>query len=440
MMFELPALRAAGLVAAILGLTTFTCPSHAQLGDDAIRVVARDTFFPAKGRVCVRGQSFYVSGDGLEKLRYRFEQSASDKMNNMQISRSTDSGRSWSDPEVWWTVKRTPEGIARRGFKAGWADPQTGNLLVMYGSGVWPNDKVLERFGRGQMSYIVSRDGWRTELVNEPVKLTNVEQRDDGLFIDSREESAPLFSMMFGDRVGRPIQTSTGEILQPVQLALFEADGRRYNPGGGYTFTAAAVLIGKWRADHHIDWSISKRIRLGPDRSTRGAIEPTIAALSDGRILMVLRGSNDSRGRLPGYKWHTVSTDGGRTWNDVQPWTYTDGETFFSPSSCSQLVPHSSGKLYWIGNIVPDNPQGNLPRRPLVIGQVDRKSGMLMRSTVVTIDDLQEGEHPRMMLSNFMAYEDRESGEILLHMSRPFAQGAGNWTSPAYLYGIAVGR
>jgi len=200
------------------------------------------------------------------------------------------------------------------------------------------------------------------------------------------------------------------------------------------------MLIGKWRDEGHIDWSLSERVSLGPDRSTRGAIEPTIAAFADGRILMILRASNDARGRLPGHKWYAISTDGGHRWSDVKAWTYADGQKFFSPSSCSQLVTHSNGKIYWVGNIVPSNPKGNLPRRPIVIGQVDAGSGLLLRDTVVTIDDLQEDDHPRMMLSNFMAHEDRQSQNILLHMSRPFARGPGNWTSPAYLYLIAVGK
>ena len=40
--------------------------------------------------------------------------------------------------------------------------------------------------------------------------------------------------------------------------------------------------------------------------------------------------------------------------------TYADGGDFYSPSACSQLVLHSSGRLFWIGNIAPQNPNGKV--------------------------------------------------------------------------------
>ena len=153
---------------------------------------------------------------------------------------------------------------------------------------------------------------------------------------------------------------------------------------------------------------------------------------------MVMRGSNDRLAGQPGRKWYSLSDDGGFTWTSIQPWTYHGGDGFYSPSSCSQLVPHSSGRIYWIGNIVKTNPRGNLPRHPLVVGRVHPESGLLIRESIVVITDREPGENDGVLLSNFVAHEDRETLEILLHMSRPFSTGPGVWTSPAYLYRIAV--
>jgi len=410
--------------------------------ETAIQVVSREEFFPSKPGILVNAQSFYAKDTGFEKIRFRGEQNASDKANSLEMSRSDDNGKTWSTPDEMWVVKKTPEGIVRRVIKAGWIDPESGGLLIMHRTIIGETDHVLQRFGRGSTTaYTITRDGWRTELVNEPVLLANATLREDGLFHDKRYPESSIFSMMYGDRTGRPVRNHLGEILQPVQLVLFEPDGKKlYNPGKGYTFTQAALLIGKLRDDHRIDWSLSQRVELGPDRSTRGSIEPTIAKLDDGRILMVVRGSNDRNPKLPGYKWFSVSNDGGHSWSKLKPWTYNNGENFFSPSSCSQFLTHSNGNIYWLGNISPKNPNGNLPRWPFVIGQVDFKTGLLMERTVVTVDEPKNGDHPRMMLSNFMAHEDRETKEILLHMSRTFAKGPGNWTSPAYLYRIAVGK
>ena len=124
------------------------------------------------------------------------------------------------------------------------------------------------------------------------------------------------------------------------------------------------------------------------------------------------------------------------------PWTYEAGEAFFSPSSCSQLLQHSSGRLLWLGNISPHNPQGNSPRYPLVIGEVNRDTGLLIRDSITAIDDRREGEHESMHLSNFYAREDRATGDIILYCSRLFANRKPDapldWTADALQYRISI--
>ena len=196
------------------------------------------------------------------------------------------------------------------------------------------------------------------------------------------------------------------------------------------------MLAATWAGPDRLEWDLSARAPVGPDRSTRGSIEPTLAELEDGSILMVMRGSNDVRPELPGHKWSARSRDGGRTWSEAVPWTYVDGVPFHSPSSCSQLLRHSGGGLYWLGNLTSTNPKGNRPRYPLVMGEVDEKTGLLHQASVQAIDDRQPDDDPDLTLSNFMAHEDRETGEVLLHMSRPFALRARDRQTAAYQYRI----
>ena len=188
-------------------------------------------------------------------------------------------------------------------------------------------------------------------------------------------------------------------------------------------------------SDLRINWELSALVKGDPARSTRGMDEPTVAPLADGRLLMVLRGSNGTQPALPGRRWVAFSADAGRTWTTPAPWTYADGGEFFSPSSCSQLVPHSSGRLFWIGNIVPTNPTGNQPRHPLVIGEVDIRSGLLRRDTVRVIDDHRPGDSPLLALSNFSAPEDRATGEIVVNLTRLFERSPPDpnrdWTADA---------
>jgi hypothetical protein len=46
-----------------------------------------------------------------------------------------------------------------------------------------------------------------------------------------------------------------------------------------------------------------------------------------------------------------------------------------------------TGKLCWFGNICPEPPNGNWPRYPLIIAEVDENKAALKRSTVTAIDD-----------------------------------------------------
>jgi hypothetical protein len=185
-----------------------------------------------------------------------------------------------------------------------------------------------------------------------------------------------------------------------------------------------------------VEWDLSERLNVSPERSTRGMLEPTVAEMPDGRLLMVLRGSNDVKPRVPGYRWRAASSDGGYTWSAPEPWTYEDGEAFHSPSSCSQLLAHSGGRLFWLGNVCRENPRGNQPRHPLVIGEVEPESLCLIRAGILVVDDRRPGEDERLALSNFMAHEDRETGHILVHVSRAFQRG--DRTSAAYLYRVAL--
>jgi hypothetical protein len=245
--------------------------------------------------------------------------------------------------------------------------------------------------------------------------------------------------MMLGDKGSMPLRTRGGRILVPVQVCPVGPDGEYWNPGGGYTYHDAAVLMGRWVGGNRITWDLSDYIKADPAQSTRGCIEPTLAELPDGRILMVLRGSNggtkDPEHRIPGYRWHTTSHDGGTTWEPVKPWTYTDGTPFHSPSSMSLLMHHSKGKHYWLGNICDANPRANSPRYPFVIGRVDSASGLLERDSVQVVDTRGPDEPVDMTLSNFSAREDRESGEIVVHMSRWMLP---DWIGHAYVYRIAV--
>ena len=403
--------------------------------------VTRTVFWSSpEPRVAILASSYYTTPDSLDLVAYGTRMSRSDTADIVYLRRSGDNGRTWTDAGEWQTCEKTPAGMRRVHPRGGYVDPGTGRYLNVWTEGVLPTDSPLEGLRNWTLWYSVSDDGGRTERFREPII-------HEGPGYDAQhplpDVTVGKSGFMMGDLGQRPLMRSDGTILIPVQAGHVDANGDYSSPGGGYTYTDCLLLMGRWQTDGRLAWRCSTRVMGDPARSTRGMIEPTLAELEGGRLLMVMRGSNDKHPEWPGWRWRALSGDGGETWSQPEPWTYADGGSFFSPSSCSQLVPWKDGRIFWLGNIAPENPCGNSPRYPFVIGEVDPRSGNLRRETVRRIDDCAVDESPHLTLSNFYAREDRVTGELLLHMTRLFAKdfrkdNTVDWTADAQLYRIGV--
>jgi len=392
---------------------------------------------PGPGKAAF-ANAVYTRATGVEKMLLRSYMTRSDTKDWFERSWSNDNGRTWGETREESFIRETPEGVERNNSVPGFADPVRDRYLEFSIFGVLPTDSPLEGMKHWRLRYRVSRDGGRTFTVDEQMIQEGDYDEDhpfEGMYVGKN-------SMMLGDRTCRPIRSSSGSIVLPVQITPLGPDGEYYNPGGGHTYHDSAFVIGSWRDDDTIAWDLSQRIVQDPERSTRGAVEPTVVEMPDGRMLSVMRGSNDVRPELPGHRWYSVSTDAGHTWSAIAPWRYAEtpepADPFFSPSSCSQLIGHSSGTVYWIGNITPGNPKGNRPRYPLVIGEVDPETLLLRRETLHTVDDRLPGESEDMTLSNFLVDEDRETGELLVFVPRLFTKRQGDWTADTVLHRVAV--
>jgi len=399
------------------------------------KVQSKEVFVPGGPGVLAGASTFYTRAEGIEKLCYRTTSTRSDTTDTFERRFSRDNGRTWSEWETIPFFTRSEEGVHRTGIQPGWADPETDRLLTMVTHGTLPTDNPLEGMKNWTLRYRVSLDGGRTFTIDEQVIQKGgytPEQPLRGVVVGKN-------SFMIGAEACQLVRNAGGQFLVPVQITPVGPDGEYYNPGGGYTYHEAAVLIGRWTEDARVEWDLSHTVANDPARSTRGCVEPTLARMPDDRLLMVIRGSNggaqDPECRIPGHKWYAMSCDGGFTWTEPEIWTYDDGEPFLSPSSCSQLLKHSSGNHYWIGNICAENPCANSPRYPLVMGQVDPESCLLVKDSLAIIDTRGPGESETLQLSNFLAYEDRETGFITMHMSRFVPDG---WHGDAHLYQIEV--
>jgi hypothetical protein len=387
---------------------------------------------PGKG-VAMSANSCYTRRDGLDKVCYRSTETRDDITDTIERRFSTDNGKTWGPWESISFIELRPGGVHRKSYGGGFLDPNTDRLVDVFIEGTLPSDMPLEGMKHWYCSYRVSSDGGRTYPFEEQVIQKGhytPEHPCEGVWVGKNSIMACNAPLVAGD----------GRLLVPIQITPVGPSGEYHNPGGGYSYHEAGLLIGTWKDDLKIEWDLSEMVKNDPAKSTRGCVEPTIAEMPDGRFLMVMRGSNQKGGekepKIPGYKWFSVSEDGCRTWTKPAVWTYTDGQAFNSPSSISLLERHSSGKYYWFGNITESRTVGNSPRHPLQVGEVDPESLLLKKEGVMIIDDVTPQDDPALQLSNFSVHEDRETADFILHMTRFMERGRDNWQSDACIYRI----
>lgn len=349
--------------------------------------------------------AIYSTPRGPEMLRLRTEEIKDDITSNYEFSFSGDHGETWSGSVSLDSSRATPQGTFRAMFfSPPFCDPKNGRLLLVGEEGTLPNDSALDAYKHLYTVYRTSADQGRTW---SPARR---------VIQDGAEFSAehPLASVYLGKNASQTANViygrDDGALVVPMQLSVLR-DDKLYLPPGAYTYLDAAMLIGRWQADGSLRWDLGARINLPPEKSLRGAFEPTVMEFPGGRMLCVLR-AND------GHKWYAVSRDGGLTWGEVQRWTYTDGTPFYSSSGFSLLVRHSDGTRYWFGNISQSVPKGNGPRYPLVVGRVDPETLLLDKDSITVIDDRRAGDSEKLHLSNFNVVEDRRNGDFLVRMPR----------------------
>ena len=196
--------------------------------------------------------------------------------------------------------------------------------------------------------------------------------------------------------------------------------------------------MGRWdEALEKYIWKSGRPVWLPRQVAFNGLLEADVAELEDGRVLMVWRVTKNKD--QPAYKWFSISNDAGMTFSPPQVFKYSDGSHFFSPSSFHRLLrSQETQKLYWIGNILPQNPTNpGHPRYPLVIAEVDEERPSLKKETVTEIDTRQPGEGEQMQLSNFWIIENQESLELEIYLTRLYENPEELFTANAYKYTLS---
>lgn len=390
--------------------------------------VTREVLIPAEeGAAVMEVNTCYRSPQGLGLLQQYSEVVGSDTFGRYFQRSSEDNGRTWSQPRLIFRPRQTPQGMVRWGEGTLFLDEARGTIIHWHNHDLYPADHYTgEVRTRTRILLQVSGDGGESwtparQLVQ---RGHDPEHWAEGVFV-GRNCIAISFCA--------PITTRQGRVLLPAQLCPLGSD---YSNSWLIKWEAGCFL-GEW-VGRRLEWERSQFVRIDPALSSRGLCEPTLAELEDGRLLMVCRGSNYTMPQAPGYKWFATSGDGGDSWSPPAPFTYADGRPFYSPATGSRLLRTRRGRLYWIGNITPDNPDGNRPRYPLQIAQVDEGRLGLVPGSVRLIEDRQPGDPPAVQFSNFRVYEDRETGDLLLAMARIQERGEADLSSPSYQYRLRL--
>jgi hypothetical protein len=172
-------------------------------------------------------------------------------------------------------------------------------------------------------------------------------------------------------------------------------------------------MVGFWQ-DGHLVWdAISNKVGVTHEQSDRGVYEATVAEMTDGRCLMVMRMSNHG-GKVKGCKMFSVSADQCRTWSAARPLTYDDGSWMYSSASNGILLRHSSGRIFYCGVITQANTSSNSPRWPVCLAEIDQKSLTVRRASVRVVATRRTDEPSSVQYVNHGVYEDKETSNLVV--------------------------
>ena len=439
------------------------CPeTSTQTGDkimaeaEAICDVKREMYVPSPGPGVASIVSMTYLGKGLRLRETRAHEAKSDLGEKYRVRFSENNGRTWS---AWApvalgtdTLRQGDTYMEESPFAIAY-DPVADRTIEVLFQRIFLGEPsaVLAAFWRGERkfadhcSYRFSKDDGRTWTERHPLIY------ETGSVFNPKNWADPGFfrnNQMYGSYDITSL--SDGRIAYPAVVSVSYREDEEERKicakvpwyAGQDRVEGVGCFVGKWnpRKDDY-DWTFSKPVFVPRMVSTRGLEEPTVTELRGGKLLLEMRGSNVYLDPVlyPGRKWISVSADGGKTWSAVVDFRYDTGEPFYAPATFAKFIrSRRTERLYWIGNISRGPAEGNGPRYPLYIAEVDERKVALMKKTLTIIDDLQPGDTRGLQLSNFSLLENRETGDLEIYLSRLGEKPDNVFSASAYKYTLKL--
>jgi hypothetical protein len=423
---------------------------------EAICDVKREMYVPSPGPGVASIVSMTYLGKGLRLREIRGHEAKSDLGEKYRVRFSENNGRTWSP---WTAVALGTDSLRQKNIymeESPFAiayDPESERTIEVLFQRIFLGEPsaVLAAYWRGEHRfadhcfYRLSRDDGRTwtdrcQLIYETDSVFNPKNWADPGFFQSNQ--------MYGGYDITPLRD--GRIVYPavVPVPYREDEAERKICAkvpwyaGKDRVDGVGCFFGKWNPrKNDYDWTFSKPVFVPRRVSTRGLEEPTVTELRGGKLLLEMRGSNVYLDPVlfPGRKWISVSADGGQTWGAVVDFRYDTGEPFYAPATFAKFIrSRRTGKLYWIGNISRGPAEGNSPRYPLYIAEVDEAKVALRRKTLTVIDDLRPGDTKGLQLSNFTLLENRETLDFEIYLSRLGEKPDNVFSASAYRYTLKL--
>jgi len=212
--------------------------------------------------------------------------------------------------------------------------------------------------------------------------------------------------------------TDNSILFVTFKFRHFPETGSIESPEGGWWLAAGTVKC-KW-IDSGLNCEFGQWLTIDRDKSSRGLCEPTVVELSDGRVLMIMRGEKPVKTDFPGVKFYSVSHDSGMTWSEPKILTYEDGSPMYSSSAMVQVFRwNACDGIYLITNILErdDIIRECDPRYPIQIAKLNEETLCVEKDSITVIEDRQSEQAANIRFSNFVHMEDRQTGALRIYMT-----------------------
>ena len=411
--------------------------------------ISKEVYMPSPGpNVAAHAHRHYI-GRGVRMVEVRSQTSTSDWGNTIRRRYSENNGATWSDWELVWKEYPTQGELVREESEQdNRYDPASGKVIQTRFQRLVRGDPTKtglfadgKRLFWDHVFYQLSDDDGRTW---DAPRMLRFEAGGD--FCEDRWDDDDY--LVHNEMYYNGIEVlPNGSVLVSVTAAVEHRDPedekvKESFPNATQPGCVGGLLnfIGHWNAARgDYDWQTSDIAWVPRRVSTRGLVETAVSQLTNGDLLLIARGSNAGADPVecPSRKWMTVSEDGGLTWAPVTDLRYDTGEQFYSPCSMPATIRSTkTGRLYFVGNVTETPPEGNGPRYPLVIAEIDEDIPALKKDTLTIIDDRDPATEAATMGMWGKPFENRETLDLELFLTRHWthADPEERWTADGYRY------